>query len=309
MYIIPIVTVSLLMNFVEDVITTLRTIKDMVTTDRTVSTFLRCITLGAYCLFDAVLLYIWSLINRREMYEQDISAKVDHQFWSTSFYKHANITVHSAMKLSAEAYSTIEIIFDHMMSGIYKFTVLSLKFIERARQEINKIPTHATSFGSWFLGNIYHFVIAHFPGGIIGFGILLLVTTVLEIFVQQFHKQSTEYTTCLEDIQQLQRKLESTEKQLKEESYKLEQKTQHSHKLKLNIQRLRQECDELKLSNLDFQRDKDEKLCVICQDQAKTILLWPCQHMCLCKQCLDHKKWKKCPICRQLVKSTMEVYI
>ena len=311
--IIPILTVSLLIKFLEDVIRTLRITKDIITTDCTVSTLLRCITSTACCLFDAVLLYLWLLMGMLAIYGRDISADVYHQFLSSSFFKDVNITVQSAVKLSIEACSLFEIIIYHMVSGIYKFIVLLyLQFIETVRHEINKIPSYATSIGSWFLGNIYHVVIlldAHFPGGIIGFGILLLVAIVVEIFVQQFYKQSTEYTMCLQDTQQLQRKIEAIEIQLKEESYKLEQKTQHSQKLKQDIERLQQECDKLELSNLDFQKEKDEKLCVICQDQPKTILLWPCQHMCLCKQCLDHKKWKKCPICRQLVKSTMEVYI
>ena len=312
--IIPILILTiipLLIKFLKDVITTLRTIKVIITTDRKVSTLLRFITSSVCCLFDAVLLYIWLLMGMLAIYGRNISTDLYHQFLSSSFYKRAYVTVQRAMKLSIEAYSLHETIIDHMLSDIYTFSVLLLQFIELVRQEINKIPNYATSIGSWFLGNTYHFVIlldAHFPGGIVGLGILLLVAIVVEILVQQFHKQSTAYTTCLEDIQQLQRKLEAIEIQLEEESYKLEQKTQHSQKLKQDIERLQQECDKLELSNLNFQKEKDEKLCVICQDQAKTILLWPCQHMCLCRQCLNHKKLEVCPICRQPVESTMDVY-
>jgi hypothetical protein len=63
------------------------------------------------------------------------------------------------------------------------------------------------------------------------------------------------------------------------------------------------------LSNLSLEQERDERLCRICQDQIKTIVLLPCQHMCLCKPCLDRKKWKKCPMCRQRVESTIEVYV
>lgn len=285
---------------------TLRTIINMIATDRTVSALLRCISLTALSFFDAVLLYLWLLPEIRLIYREGLSPDVYHHFLSSSFYERALETLWNAIELSAEAFS----LFWMMVSGTYK--LLSVHFIEAAKQAISNILNYATSIGSCFLGNICHFVIllvAHFPGGIMGIGILLLVTIVVKMFVQQFYKQSKEHTICLQDIQQLQKQLEATEMQFKEQSHKLKQRTEYFQELEENIEKLQQVCDNLKLSNLNFQEEKDEKLCAICQDQVKTILLLPCQHMCLCKKCLNKKKWEQCPICRQDVESSMEANI
>ena len=236
-----------------------------------------------------------------------------HHFRSSIFYESASTTLWIAIELSAEAFGLFWMIFDRILSGIYTITVLlPVHFIETAIQAVDKIPNYATSIGSWFLRNICHFfimLVAHFPGRIIGIGILLLVSIVVIMFAQQFYKQSKEYTTCLEDKQQLQRQLEATEMQFKEQSHKLKQQIECFQELEENIKKLKQECDNLKLSNLKFQEEKDEKLCAICQDKVKTILLLPCQHMCLCKKCFNKKRWGQCPICRQGVESSMEVHI
>lgn len=51
-------------------------------------------------------------------------------------------------------------------------------------------------------------------------------------------------------------------------------------------------------------------LCVICQDQLKSIVLMPCRHLCLCKGC--HTQLKRyrhaCPVCRQPFVQTIQVY-
>ena len=50
--------------------------------------------------------------------------------------------------------------------------------------------------------------------------------------------------------------------------------------------------------------------CVICEDEKKSVMLLPCKHMCLCRQCattcLD--KLKTCPICRRDIEDSMEVF-
>ena len=301
-----IVTFKLLTGFLRDFIITLWIIKNMIATDRTVSALLRCISLTALSFFDAVLLYLWLLPEIRLIYREGLSPDVYHHFLSSSFYERALETLWNAIELFAETFS----LFWMMVSGTYK--LLSVPFTETAKKANSKILNYATSIGSWFLRNICHFVIllvAHFPGGIIGIGILLLVTIVAKMFAQQFYKQSKEYTTCLQDIQQLQRQLEATEMQFKEQSHKLKQQIECFQKLEENIEKLKQECVNLKSSNLNFLEEKDEKLCAICQDQVKTILLLPCQHMCLCKKCLNKKKWEQCPICRQDVESSMEANI
>ena len=277
---------------------------------------IHCFLLGSVmlCLLamfeDNLILY---LADTQLIYGLDIFTEFYHHFWSSIFYESASTTLWMATELSAEAFGLFWMIFDHILSGIYTFMVLlPVHFIETTIQAVDKIPNYATSTGSWFLRNICHFfviLVAHFPGGIIGIGILLLVCIVVKMCAQQFYKQSKEYATCLGDIQQLQRQLEATEMQLKEQSHKLKQQIECFQELEENIEKLQQECDNLKSSNLNFQEEKDEKLCAICQDKVKTILLLPCQHLCLCKKCFDKKRWGQCPICRQGVESSMEVHI
>ncbi|XP_028410917.1 uncharacterized protein LOC114533575 [Dendronephthya gigantea] len=64
----------------------------------------------------------------------------------------------------------------------------------------------------------------------------------------------------------------------------------------------------------ELELEKDKRLCVICQDNFKNILLMPCRHVCLCRQCLQqiiegHIQLAQCPLCRTYIQSTMEVFI
>ena len=56
---------------------------------------------------------------------------------------------------------------------------------------------------------------------------------------------------------------------------------------------------------------EEEMLCVVCQDKKKTILLQPCNHVCLCENCVTHvmKGNRRCPICRKYVKQQIYVFL
>ena len=52
----------------------------------------------------------------------------------------------------------------------------------------------------------------------------------------------------------------------------------------------------------------DEELCVICLDAAKTHLLVPCGHRCVCANCGPSLEGKPCPVCRERCVMVVKVW-
>lgn len=49
--------------------------------------------------------------------------------------------------------------------------------------------------------------------------------------------------------------------------------------------------------------------CVRCQNNYRQILLMPCRHLCLCTTCAENIIDHQCPLCKELVESTIEVLL
>ena len=206
------------------------------------------------------------------------------------FYDFTDATVQQSIKFFVEAFYSIVEMGNYIKASFYNL----LKVVFRS-----------------FTEAILHFIVlldAHFLGGIPGLAILLVVVVLIILFGQKFYRLCNNYTKCIAYKKRLQMQLEETERQLQEELQKVkEQEIQNSQKQK-QTQALHLKSEKLRKTNLNYERERDQRLCRVCKKLDRTILLLPCQHMCWCKQCFK-KKIKKCPICNKVIKSTMEIYV
>jgi len=61
-------------------------------------------------------------------------------------------------------------------------------------------------------------------------------------------------------------------------------------------------------SNDDKKEINDDRLCVVCLEEEKTIIYLPCFHMCTCKECGMKDSLTKCPICRSSIDCKEKVF-
>ena len=62
-----------------------------------------------------------------------------------------------------------------------------------------------------------------------------------------------------------------------------------------------------KENDVNTQEQSDDKLCVICIDNAKDIVFIPCGHVSVCKNCSDGLKI--CPLCRSDITTTNKIFL
>jgi hypothetical protein len=51
----------------------------------------------------------------------------------------------------------------------------------------------------------------------------------------------------------------------------------------------------------------EQKMCVVCLDLEKTVLLLPCRHVCVCKVC--SRQIDNCPVCRGYIEDKINVFM
>ncbi|GMI41091.1 hypothetical protein TrCOL_g12435 [Triparma columacea] len=51
-----------------------------------------------------------------------------------------------------------------------------------------------------------------------------------------------------------------------------------------------------------------QKLCCVCMEVERQVLLMPCRHLCVCRGCSEDERLRDCPICRSEVLERMVVY-
>jgi hypothetical protein len=54
--------------------------------------------------------------------------------------------------------------------------------------------------------------------------------------------------------------------------------------------------------------EDERRMCVVCQEEIKSVLLMPCRHLCLCKECSRRNEISKCPLCREKISQKIDVY-
>jgi Zinc finger, C3HC4 type (RING finger) len=66
---------------------------------------------------------------------------------------------------------------------------------------------------------------------------------------------------------------------------------------------------QLQAATAQLDEHEERSTCVVCQCEAKTVLLQPCLHLCLCIKCSTSPKLKDCPICRAAIEYKETVHL
>ena len=54
--------------------------------------------------------------------------------------------------------------------------------------------------------------------------------------------------------------------------------------------------------------EEENRMCVICQEERKSVLLMPCRHLCCCRDCSRREELTRCPLCRNHISQKIDVY-
>ncbi len=54
---------------------------------------------------------------------------------------------------------------------------------------------------------------------------------------------------------------------------------------------------------------EEQRMCVVCQAHEKSVVLLPCRHACVCKNCSNNPQLINCPLCREKIEDRISVYM
>ena len=52
---------------------------------------------------------------------------------------------------------------------------------------------------------------------------------------------------------------------------------------------------------------REQRICKVCMDSEVSIVFLPCGHLCCCPSCAP--ALRNCPICRQLIRGTVRIFL
>ncbi len=108
-------------------------------------------------------------------------------------------------------------------------------------------------------------------------------------------------------MEEKEKELEETERELEETQAKLKMEEMRA---KLRMKEKERELEEmqakLKMSERKLEKEVESKQCVVCMDKSRKLMIKPCNHYCVCRNCSRHIN--KCPMCTKRIISTENVY-
>ncbi|GBL89456.1 hypothetical protein AVEN_87805-1 [Araneus ventricosus] len=82
--------------------------------------------------------------------------------------------------------------------------------------------------------------------------------------------------------------------------------------LSLPFLKIKEELNEeqIELLQRELSEEKMRRVCIICHDRERNVLLYPCRHMIMCEECTIalQENYRDCPLCRHEILNTLVVY-
>lgn len=133
---------------------------------------------------------------------------------------------------------------------------------------------------------------------------------------EQNARLTNEITACLAEAQAARREREGLQRELdllkgrraalEAPSVSLEVCAELERVLRISLDNVEARKSALVVEALEQQ--KEQRLCVICQEKDKSVVLLPCRHLCLCEVCSAHDDLAHCPLCRRPIAHRISVF-